>query len=595
MTLSGVAHLARYPVFLLISWAAVLLLRTAISGTRFRLRRALHPVHGFFLIQRDVLDQEAAKPKRLYHTTIVGKGRYADIRLSDRGVLPVHVMIYLFDGEWRLRALSGKAATWLNGKEVDGDVKLLHGDRIGLGAAVFTFVDDRAFAARFPAPTNQIRDDAPLAFLLTFFILAGGSALIALSLRGAYAPLLLPFLAVMAAFAFVSVLMRVLLSAFFSGFDRILYQAMFLLSTIGLLLQARLAFVGRMLPETGTEAYSERIAELVKSFLVQGGAHILGLIILPLVLFISAKGRLLERLAYISVILTPLFYVVTYLIGRGLESHGANLWIIVGGVSIQLTEFAKVTYLFVLAFVFKNQPTLAVQIRFAAWAAVNFGLMFLLPDLGSIMILLPVTLIVFAAMTSEYLKTGLILIGGLLFGRIAYTRFPYVQRRLFGWISLWDEINDQNRQIIYGLQAVARGGLFGRGLGNGSPWGIPLASSDMVFAVLAEEFGMIAALAVVIVFITIWLRSAASALTARDGFTMSLILAAGSAFFVEALIVIGGTTGLIPLTGVTLPFIAQGGSSMLAKTVLMGILLGLSARTESGGFRRRKVQRGAVR
>ena len=194
---------------------------------------------------------------------------------------------------------------------------------------------------------------------------------------------------------------------------------------------------------------------------------------------------------------------------------------------------------------------------------------------------------VFAIMTSEYLITFLALAGSSVLGVLAYNALPYVQRRLYGWISLWEDLNDYNRQIVYGLQAVGRGGLLGRGLGNGSPDGIPLASSDMVFTILWEEMGLLIAISVIVLFFVIWLRSASAIITARDGFTSSLILALSSCLLMEALIVIGGTTGLIPLTGVTLPFIARGGSSIMAKWIMAALLIGMIARSRRLSLSRR--------
>ena len=109
-----------------------------------------------------------------------------------------------------------------------------------------------------------------------------------------------------------------------------------------------------------------------------------------------------------------------------------------------------------------------------------------------------------------------------------------------------------------------------------------LASSDMVYAILCEDLGLITGLAVVAVFIVLWLRAARVTVIAQDGFTSSLALAIGTMFFVEAVVVIAGVTGLIPLTGVTLPLIAEGGSSVLSKLMLLAVLIGLSARRDKG-------------
>lgn len=590
MTLAGIAHLARYAFAGAIVLAAVLLLHKSLRGMRQKMRWALHPVHGFFLIESDVLDRTQARAQKLYHTTIIGSSRIADIRRKERGVRKNHAMIYLFNGVWYLRPLESGADIWLNGKPVDKDTKLTHSDSIGLGTARFDFIDDRLFGSPILAkPASS--EESPFAILLTLALLFSGGVLLFFLLRGPYAPLRPALMISFGGFVFLSLLWRLILPHVIPGFDRILYQTMHLLAVIGLILQARLTFVGRVLPEvTDKVAYNARIDQLARSFYVQAGALLLGLLILPLVIAIARRGRLLEKLAYAGIVLTPLFYAATYVLGGGLETHGARLWIhLPFGVTLQLTEFAKILFVLVLAYVFKNRPTVKQQWLFALWALFNFGLMFMLPDLGSIMILLPVTLIVFAVMTSEFLKTFLLLVGGSALALVAYRLFPYVQRRIFGWMSLWDEINDQNRQIVYGLQAVARGGLFGVGVGNGAPGGIPLAASDMVFSVLAEEFGMLVGLSVVVLFIVIWLRGASSAVIARDGFSSSFLFGAASIFFMEAIIVIGGTTGLIPLTGVTLPFIAQGGSSILAKVIMMGLLLGVQTRTEADAYEKVQV------
>ena len=196
------------------------------------------------------------------------------------------------------------------------------------------------------------------------------------------------------------------------------------------------------------------------------------------------------------------------------------------------------------------------------------------------MIIMVTTVIVYVVMTSEYWITLGILLSGSAVAGLAIAIFPHVQRRLSGWTTLWTEVTEQNSQIVYGLQAIARGSLFGRGIGNGAPEGIPLASSDMVFAVICEELGMLAALAIVACFMLIWLRGAKAAVVVPDGFTSSLILGLVTALFLEAGFVICGVTGLLPLTGATLPFIAAGGSSLLAKCLLMALFFGLASRRE---------------
>ncbi len=417
-----------------------------------------------------------------------------------------------------------------------------------------------------------------------------------------------------AGFFLIANLYLIVLPHLFKGLDPVLLLCFLVLALIGLAVQTRLAIPESLVvreaifskdwtrrlsgdlqtiiqtagalfggkppaPEPGVSAeLAERIADIFASLNAQYLSIAIGILLIPLTALFVARTRLVELFIPLCAILTPLLLLATLALGNGADSHGATLWINVGGFSMQLTEFAKITYLVVLAGFFKNRPSRRMQLFFAAWAGLVFFLIMLLPDLGSAMILLPTTLLVYFVMTSEYITTLVLLAGGTGVGMVAYAIFPHVQRRIIGWTTLWTQVNDSNRQIVYGLQAMVRGGLLGRGLGNGSPGGIPLASSDMIFSVVCEELGLITGLVIVLLFIIIWLRATTVMVLAPDGFRSGLALAIGTMLFVEAVVVIAGTTGLMPLTGATLPLIAKGGSSALAKLLLVGILLGLSAR-----------------
>jgi cell division protein FtsW (lipid II flippase) len=416
-----------------------------------------------------------------------------------------------------------------------------------------------------------------------FWLVNAFSVLISLLLIGMLekelAVVRMPIALILVVFWFIFNLYYLVLPRLLVHVDKVILLAVTQLCYIGIAIQIRLSLLTPSVLKKAVEVnQGDVVAAALRLISPQMISLAIGLVILPLVTLIVAKTRFLEVIFPVCVVLTPLLLAVTLVFGRGDQTHGATLWINLGGMSLQLTEFAKITYLIVLAQFFKNRPLLKTQFAFAIWAGIVFFLIMLLPDLGSLMILLPVTLVVFLVMTSEYLTTLMILGGGVALGTVAFTLFPHVRSRLAGWTTLWEEVNDSNRQIVYGLQAMARGGLFGRGLGNGSPEGIPVVASDMVFTILCEEMGLLIGICVVVFFIIIWLRAARSMPLVKDGFSSSMTLAVASLFFFEAVIVIAGCTGLIPLTGVTLPFISQGGSSLLAKMILVGILLGLMSR-----------------
>ena len=637
MTVQELAYLFRYIFVILVSLIIWLVVRQSLSELRWSTRHSLVPVHRFSLRRISTaagIMTVLPEIKPLYHTTILGRASSCDIRLEQKTIGKHHAIIYLYDDDWFLRPVSGRWPVSINGVLITPATPLEHLDRITLGDQDFIFVDEHLARQGYtfvppqampqhvmpigrqsePDPDMAELGDEPLttpgilavpdmilsvrpasaqfyetgpfsrealektqkrftgslslAWMAVNLFTAAGCYLLYRMIPGTMDSLRPFAFYLFAGLLFLTNFYYLLLPVIIRGADRVILLCMTFLIFLGLMTQVRLSLT----------AASGQVRSLLADLSPQIISLLIGLALLPLIAVLAARTRILEPLAYLCVVATPFLLLLTLIFGRGGDSHGATLWVSVGGFSIQLTEFAKITYLIVLASFFKNRPARRTQFLFALWAGSVFFLVLLLPDLGSVMILLPVTLVVYVVMTSEYLTTLLLTMGVSAMGVLMYSVFPHVRRRIEGWTSLWTEVNDNNRQIIYSLQAIGRGGLAGRGLGNGSPGGIPLASSDMVFAIICEEFGLLAGLGLVLIFIVIFMRAARTALQARDGFTSSLALGAGSLFFIQAAVVIAGVTGLMPLTGATLPLIASGGSSVLMILILFALLLGLSAR-----------------
>ena len=578
-----IAYLARYGVALLVVLTSGLLLSYALRDLGGRMRRNLRPVAGHYLavVDESGPTSQLRKTLPLFHTTILGRAQVSDIRLGSETVAPRHAIIYRFEGRWFIRPVRAKWPLLLNGTEIHEPVPLSDHDRISIGEVDLLYIQDEAAAELLAAERQRLFRDrgmlptAAVWFWLNVFF-AGFGLLVYYLLRGDRLPLREPALYLMAATWIILNLYYFILPLLLDPLDRPAFLAMFGLIAIGLILQIRLSG----LSNRGREMTPQRMAIMQRDLRVLGVALLVGLVMLAIFAIVVRRSRLLELMVPVCFVLTPLLLIATLVLGRGRASHGATLWISIGGFSLQLTEFAKLTYLVVLAGFFKNRPDRRIQFIFAGWAGAIFFLIMLLPDLGSAMILMATTIVVYVVMTSEYLTTLAILVAGSGLGALAYAIFPHVRNRLSGWSTLWTEVTPRNAQIVYGLQAIGRGGLLGRGLSNGSPEGIPLASSDMVFAIVGEELGILVGLGLVVFFMVIWLRGAKASMTVRDGFSSSLVLGLVTALFMEAAIVISGVTGLLPLTGATLPFIAAGGSSLLAKCLAMGIYFGLAARRE---------------
>lgn len=593
---SYITYLARYPLAILAIMLTFILAWQSLRSLLNRFRQHTTPAHGFFLMSQTAVAGDFVESYSLFHTTAIGSSRSSDIRLNSRSVARRHALIYLHDGKWFVRPADSFVNLYVNDRKVNSPRRIKNQDLIRLGDRTMVFVDERDSAELSGQDfEGSIADwqygriiEPPLrtgfSWLLTGLFFVIGYIAIFLIIPADFGRTRLIYLILLGVFFIFAQIYYYVLPLVFENFDRAIYTSFIFLASLGLIIQARFAFVDRIMPLDWS--YAEFIRYVRNDFIVQAGVAIVGLALLPIIVLIVQRSRFLEKIYYVSLVLTPMFYIATLVLGRGADEWGATLWITLpGGFSLQLTEFAKITYLIVLANFFKIRPPLKTQLLFAGWAGFNFILIMLLPDFGSMMILLPVTLIVFAVMTSEYLKTAGILLGGTAIFFVAYKLLSYVQNRIYGWLTLWTETNAFNEQIIFGLQAIGRGGIFGRGLGVGNPRSIPLASSDMVFSVICEEMGILVGLSIILCFMITWLRGANSAAKVRDGFTSSLILALATYFFVEAAVVIAGTTGLIPLTGATLPLIAKGGSSMIAKWLMVGMLIGLCCRNEEGAYK----------
>ncbi len=590
--ISFLSYYLRYLIGPLFFFIALALLLRVWRNVRVQMKISARPATFFFLLKEN-LKNETFQPVRLFHTNLIGSARFADMQVRDRGVKRRHAQLYLYDGSWFLEPLSKKSSVWINGEVASKRTRIVNNDVIGLGSTRLTLVDDRKQLRGDPGAENleSLTSASSGQIALSFFFLnlyyLLSMALLIYTLPEVFKPQQKMIIIFSAMVLLISNLTFMFFRLILKRFDALIFLAAKALYLTGFIIQTRFSFWG--LRATG-DKLEQAILTRISDWRQISVIIMAGLVLALLMSLVAANTRLLEKLGNLAMIGTTLLLLLTFILGRGQKTHGAGLWIYIGSRSIQLTEFAKIGWLIVLASFFKVRPPLKIQIRFAIWAAVNFALLLLLPDLGSAMILLPVTLIVFTIMTSEYLLTGLVLFAGAGASVFAYQILPYVQRRIYGWVSLWEEVNPQNSQIVYALQAVSRGGIIGQGLTRGSPEAIPLASEDMVFSIVCEEMGLIAGFAVIILFFTIWLAGIVSVMKGRDGFSISLTLALTTAFFMEAIIAIGGTTGLIPLTGITLPFIAHGGSSLLAKFLMLGLLLGVAARREKQGYRKDKIE-----
>ena len=184
------------------------------------------------------------------------------------------------------------------------------------------------------------------------------------------------------------------------------------------------------------------------------------------------------------------------------------------------------------------------------------------------------------ASSSNLLMTGVGLMGGAGAAVAGYKMFAHVKKRVAIWRNPWSDYDNSGYQIVQSLMAIASGGLFGVGLGLGSPRTIPVYHTDFIFAVICEQFGVIFGLFVLLMYVAIIWRGATIAMAARRSFHGLLAMGCTLMLGLQTFVIIGGVIKLIPLTGVTMPFVSYGGTSLVSSLCLAGLLQGVASLNE---------------
>jgi cell division protein FtsW (lipid II flippase) len=280
--------------------------------------------------------------------------------------------------------------------------------------------------------------------------------------------------------------------------------------------------------------------------------------------------------------------------------NGARLWIDVFGMRFQPGEVAKITaVLFVAAYLARNRDLLSVATQrigpllvpaarhLAPVFVASIGAMAImaqLRDLGSALLFFGTFIAMLYVATGRvaYPALGLVLLAAACW--IAYQWFSHVRVRVHIWLDPWTDVQGSSYQLAQSLFALGTGGLTGTGLGFGRPQDVPFSATDAIFVVIGEELGLLGATAVLVAFLLVVARGLRIAQTARDPFSTLLALGLTVTFGLQVFVIVGGLTRLMPLTGITLPFISYGGSSLLANYLIVAALLRIS--DESRGLAR---------
>ena len=303
--------------------------------------------------------------------------------------------------------------------------------------------------------------------------------------------------------------------------------------------------------------------------------------------------RVLESYKYLFGISAVALLMLPALPGLGTTINGARLWVKIGPLQFQPGELAKIALIVFLAGYLREKREMLAQGRLkdfgpllAIWGAAMLVLVET-NDLGSALLYFGI----FLAML--YVATGralFVLIGLLLFAggaAVAYQTIGHVRDRVEIWLNPWQDPHGNGYQIVQSSYSIAHGGFWGTGLGRGTftttngTGLIPYVNTDFIYSALAQELGLIGAAGVLLVYMVFALRGFRISLLAQDGFSKLLAAGLTFAFALQAFIIVGGLLRVIPLTGITLPFISYGGSSIVANFVLLAGLLLVSNRANA--------------
>lgn len=281
----------------------------------------------------------------------------------------------------------------------------------------------------------------------------------------------------------------------------------------------------------------------------------------------------LVKIPWVYGILGLALLLIVCVIGN--TSYGAQLSLTVGGISVQPSEFVKISFVFFVAAMLYRSTEFKHVVVTTAMAAAHVLVLVASRDLGSALIYFVTYLMMLFVATSNWFYLGAGLAGGSGAAVLAYRLFAHVRRRVEAWRDPWADIDDKGYQVTQGLFAMGTGGWFGMGLYQGMPAKIPVVDKDFVFAAIGEELGGIYAVCILLICLGCFLQFMLIATKMQAMFYKLIAFGLGTMYITQVFLTVGGVLKFIPSTGVTLPFVSYGGSSILSTFVLFNIIQGL--------------------
>ena len=343
---------------------------------------------------------------------------------------------------------------------------------------------------------------------------------------------------------------------FYRNVSRLLLNNTSMLLSVGFIIQTRLSI------EKG-----QNLA--IKQFVVVAAAAA----ICMLIPFIIDRVWQLVKIPWIYGIGGLALLAVVWI--GGSTSYGAQLSLNFGGFSFQPSEFVKITFVFFVAAMFYKSTDFKTVCTVTAVAAAHVLVLVASKDLGGAFIFFMTYLCMLFVATSNWFYLGAGLLGGSGAAVLAYHLFAHVRVRVEAWQNPWADIDNRGYQIAQSLFAIGTGGWFGSGLFQGMPYKIPVVEKDFIFAAIFEEMGGIFAVCVLLICLGCFIQFMMIASRMQAAFYKLIAFGLGIVYIVQVFLTVGGVVKFIPSTGVTLPFVSYGGSSIFSTFILFHIVQGL--------------------
>ncbi len=490
---------------------------------------------------------------------LIGRSRRCDIVLTDPTVSRNHAAMIRDDrGQWSLYPLRSKNGVMLNGKPVTQETKLSSGDVLGLGETELAFrpisaEEERRQAESRTRPGKMFSPGMTL-ILLTFF-----QAIVCLQLAGVVE--LEYQRAVYLSFAVLAGLMWLSYTIY-----RVLRRTGFEIETLAFFLTSLCLTVTAI-----SEPHS-----LYRQLLTV----VMGLVAFFVLSILLRDLILSKKLRWPAVLGAAALLAFNVLLGEVL--FGARNWVKIGPISFQPSELVKVVFILAGSTTLDRMFARRNLIFTLVFSAYCVGCLALMSDFGTALIFFVAFLAIAFLRSGDLPSVAFMTAAAVFAGFLVLQYRPYIANRFSVYLHVWEDPSGLGYQQTRTLSALASGGLFGQGLGNGWLKNIGAANTDLVFGVLAEELGLIIAVLAVVVILLFALFTIKSAAAGRSSFYVIAACATAMIFLVQTMLNVFGSTDLLPLTGVTFPFVSCGGSSMLACWCLLAYIKASDTRQNAG-------------